>query len=37
MYVSPGLGHNDLVPLEGAEPARTIAYWARGLQGPVTD
>lgn len=29
MHVFPGLGHNDLVPLAGAEFAREIASWAR--------
>jgi uncharacterized protein len=32
MHVFPGLGHNDLVPLAGAEFARVIASWVRGLQ-----
>jgi pimeloyl-ACP methyl ester carboxylesterase len=34
MRVFPGLGHNDLVPLAGAELARVIASWVRGLHGP---
>jgi fermentation-respiration switch protein FrsA (DUF1100 family) len=34
MHVFPGLGHNDLVPLAGAEFARVIASWVSGLQGP---
>jgi uncharacterized protein len=32
MHVFPGLGHNDLVPLAGAEFARVIASWVRGLK-----
>jgi pimeloyl-ACP methyl ester carboxylesterase len=32
MYVFPGLGHNDLVPLAGTEFARVIASWVSGLQ-----
>jgi pimeloyl-ACP methyl ester carboxylesterase len=32
MHVLPGLGHNDLVPLAGAELARVIASWVSGLQ-----
>jgi hypothetical protein len=35
MHVFPGLGHNDIVPLAGAEFAGEIATWARGLQGPA--
>lgn len=34
MHTFPGLGHNDLVPLAGAELARVIASWAGGLQPP---
>jgi uncharacterized protein len=34
LHVFPGLGHNDLVPLAGAEFARVIASWVRGLQRP---
>jgi fermentation-respiration switch protein FrsA (DUF1100 family) len=34
MHVFPGLGHNDLVALAGAELARVIASWASGLQPP---
>jgi uncharacterized protein len=34
MHVFPGLGHNDLVPLAGAEFPRVIASWVSGLQGP---
>jgi hypothetical protein len=34
MHVFPGLGHNDLVPLAGAELARMIAAWANGLPPP---
>ncbi len=34
MHVFPGLGHNDLVPLAGAEFAQVIASWARRLQRP---
>jgi pimeloyl-ACP methyl ester carboxylesterase len=34
MHVFPGLGHNDLVPLAGAELARVIASWASELQRP---
>jgi uncharacterized protein len=34
MHVFPGLGHNDLVPLAGAEFARVIASWLSGLQWP---
>jgi uncharacterized protein len=34
LHVFPGLGHNDLVPLAGAEFARVIASWVSGLQGP---
>jgi pimeloyl-ACP methyl ester carboxylesterase len=34
MHVFTGLGHNDLVPLAGAELARVIASWVRGLDGP---
>jgi uncharacterized protein len=34
MHVFPGLGHNDLVPLAGAEFARMIAAWANGLPPP---
>jgi uncharacterized protein len=34
MHVFPGLGHNDLVPLAGAEFARVIASWVSGLQPP---
>ena len=30
MHVFPGLGHNDLVPLAGAEFARVIASWVSG-------
>lgn len=36
MHVFPGLGHNDLVPLAGAEFARVIASWASALQRPPT-
>ena len=32
MHVFPGLGHNDLVPLAGAELARVIASWAGALR-----
>jgi uncharacterized protein len=32
MHVFPGLGHNDLVPLAGAEFAGVIASWVRGPQ-----
>jgi uncharacterized protein len=31
MHVFPGLGHNDLVPLAGAELAQVIASWVGGL------
>ena len=34
IQVFPGLGHNDLVSLAGAELARVIADWARGI-GPA--
>jgi fermentation-respiration switch protein FrsA (DUF1100 family) len=34
LHVFPGLGHNDLVPLAGAEFARVIASWVSGLQRP---
>jgi uncharacterized protein len=34
MHVFRGLGHNDLVPLAGAEFARVIASWVSGLQRP---
>jgi pimeloyl-ACP methyl ester carboxylesterase len=34
MHVLPGRGHNDLVPLAGADLARVIASWARGLPRP---
>jgi uncharacterized protein len=34
MHVFPGLGHNDLVPLAGAEFARVITSWASGLPPP---
>ncbi|MGH2953440.1 MAG: alpha/beta hydrolase [Solirubrobacterales bacterium] len=34
MHVFPGLGHNDLVSLAGAELARVIASWVRGIHGP---
>jgi len=34
MHVFPGLGHNDLVPLGGAEFGRVISSWASGPQGP---
>jgi len=34
MRVFAGLGHNDLVPMAGAELAREIASWARRLLGP---
>jgi uncharacterized protein len=38
MHVFGGLGHNDLVPLAGAEFARVIASWVSGLQRtPVAD
>jgi uncharacterized protein len=37
MYVFPGLGHNDLVPLAGAELGRVIASWVSGLQPPPVD
>jgi uncharacterized protein len=30
MHVFPGLGHNDLVPLSGAQFARVIASWVSG-------
>jgi uncharacterized protein len=33
MHVFGGLGHNDLVPLAGAEFARVIASWFSGLGG----
>ena len=36
MHVFPGLGHNDLVPLVGAELARVIASWVSGLPPPST-
>jgi uncharacterized protein len=32
LHVFPGLGHNDLVPLAGAELGRVIAAWASSLQ-----
>ena len=32
IHVFPGLGHNDLVPLAGAELARVIATWAGALR-----
>jgi uncharacterized protein len=35
MHVFPGLGHNDLVPLAGADFARVIASWASGLPPPT--
>jgi len=35
IHVFPGLGHNDLVPLAGAELARVIAAWGSGLQPPL--
>ena len=34
MHVFPGLGHNDLVPLAGAEFAHVIAAWVSELQPP---
>jgi uncharacterized protein len=34
MYVFPGLGHNNLLPLGGSEFARVIASWVSGLQRP---
>ena len=34
MHIFPGLGHNDLVSLAGAEFAQVIASWARRLQPP---
>ena len=34
MHVFPGLGHNDLVPLAGAEFARVIASWVLRLRRP---
>jgi uncharacterized protein len=34
MHVFPGLGHNDLVPLAGADFAQVIASWVSGLQPP---
>jgi uncharacterized protein len=37
MHVFPGLGHNDLFPLAGAELAQVIASWVSGLQPPVAD
>jgi fermentation-respiration switch protein FrsA (DUF1100 family) len=36
MHVFSGLGHNDLVPLAGAEFVRVIASWVSGLQPPPT-
>jgi uncharacterized protein len=33
MHVFPGLGHNDLVPLGGAEMSLVIASWVRELHG----
>jgi fermentation-respiration switch protein FrsA (DUF1100 family) len=35
LHVFPGLGHNNLVPLAGAELARVIASWANGLPPPT--
>lgn len=35
MHVFDGLGHNDLVPLAGAELAQVMASWVSGLQPPV--
>jgi len=35
MHVFPGLGHNDLVTLAGAEFASVIAAWVRELLQPV--
>jgi uncharacterized protein len=37
MHVFPDLGHNDLVPLAGAEFAQVIASWVSGLQPPAAD
>jgi uncharacterized protein len=37
MHVFPGLGHNDLVPLAGAEFAQVIASWVSGLQPAAAD
>lgn len=38
MHVFPGLGHNDLVTLAGAEFARVIASWVSGIQrSPIAD
>jgi len=34
MHVFPGVGHNDLLQLAGAEFARVIASWASGLRRP---
>jgi uncharacterized protein len=34
LQVFPGLGHNDLVPLAGAEFAQVIASWVSGLPPP---
>ena len=34
MHVFPGLGHNDLLPLAGAELAGMIASWVNGLPPP---
>lgn len=34
MHVFPGVGHNDLLQLAGAEFARVIASWASGPQRP---
>jgi fermentation-respiration switch protein FrsA (DUF1100 family) len=36
MHVFPAVGHNDLVPLAGAEMARLIASWVAGLGPPST-
>jgi hypothetical protein len=33
MHVFGGLGHNDLVPLAGAEFAQVISSWFSGLGG----
>jgi fermentation-respiration switch protein FrsA (DUF1100 family) len=37
IHVFPGLGHNDLVPLAGAEFARLMASWVGGLGEPPVD
>jgi fermentation-respiration switch protein FrsA (DUF1100 family) len=33
IHVFEGVGHNDLVPLAGAELARVIALWVKSLEG----